>query len=94
MLAPLDSARLRNERVEELHVLAGLGMPEHAESEAPLRILERLDRAVVGPRRLAEPLADAAEALVVCDFTGARSPSTEPRRDAVVDLHGVLREGP
>ena len=40
-------------------------MPEHAEREPPRRVLERLDRAVVGPRHLAQPLADAAEALVV-----------------------------
>jgi len=43
-------------------------MPEDTDGEAPLRILERLDCAVVGPRDLAEALAETAVALVVVRF--------------------------
>src|SRR3954451_3412734 len=57
--------RLAHERLEQPHVLAGLRVPEHAEREAARRILERLDRPVVGARRPAQPLAEPAEALVV-----------------------------
>ena len=60
--------------------------------EAPLGILERLDRAVVGPRDLAQPFADAADALVVVRLHRRvlAEQRAEPR--AVVDLHAVLRE--
>ena len=56
---------LLDERLEERGVLALLGVPEDAEREAPGRILERLDRAVVGAGGLAQALAEAAVALVV-----------------------------
>src|SRR4029079_6039435 len=57
--------RLANERLEQPQVLPGLRMPEHAEREAARGILKRLDRAVVGPRRLAQPVPEPAEALMV-----------------------------
>ena len=58
-------ARLLDERLEQREVLALLRMPEHAEREPVRRVLERLDRPVLGPGRFAEPLAKPAEALVV-----------------------------
>src|SRR5205823_8536429 len=48
-----------------LPIFAGLGMPEDADREPRVRILERLDRPVVGVRRDAQALAEPAEALVV-----------------------------
>ncbi len=58
-------ARLVDERLEERRVLALLGVPEHADGESLRRILERLERAVFGPRRLDEPFADRPEPLMV-----------------------------
>src|SRR6478735_219632 len=57
--------RLADERLEQPQVLPGLRMPEHAEREAVRGILERLDRAVGGARRLAQTLAEPTEALMV-----------------------------
>ena len=64
MLGPV-AARLVDERLEEALVLLHLGMPEDADGEALPGILEPLERAVLGPRRLDEPLPHAADALVV-----------------------------
>src|SRR5947208_14907416 len=40
-------------------------MPKHPDQERLLGILDGLDDPVLGPRHLAEPVADPAEALVV-----------------------------
>ena len=58
-------AGLLDERLEEREVLALLRVPEHAEREAVRRVLQRLDRPVLGPGRFAQPLAKAAEALMM-----------------------------
>jgi hypothetical protein len=55
-----------NERCEEALVFAHLGVPEHTDRETAACVFERLGGAVVGgvpgdP----EPVADAAEALMV-----------------------------
>src|SRR5579862_554367 len=65
--APLgpEPGRLRDELVEQACVLARLGMPQNADREPARRLLEGLDRAVVGARRDAQALADAAVALMM-----------------------------
>jgi len=57
--------RFLDERLEELHVLARLGMPQDAEGETPRRILDRLDGAVVRMRGGAQAVTEPAETLVV-----------------------------
>ena len=47
--------RLAHERLEQTDVLAGLRVPEDTDGEPLRRILDRLDRPVVGVRRLDEP---------------------------------------
>src|SRR5581483_11055286 len=59
------ATRLGDERLEERAVLARLRVPEDADREAPLGILERLDRAVVRPRGRPQPVADPPQPLVV-----------------------------
>ena len=64
-------------------------MPEHSDGEPLRRVFERLERAVVGPRRLDQALADGPKPWWWCDFTGARSPSSgrggcRPHVDLVV----------
>ena len=49
---------LGDERLEEPCVLAGLGMPEHADREAPAGGLERLDVPVLVARGRAQPVAE------------------------------------
>ena len=49
----------------EPQVIAGLGVPEDAEGEAPRGILEPLERAVCRVRRLAQAFAEPPEPLVV-----------------------------
>ena len=57
--------RFVDEGLEERNVLALFRMPENAESETPRRILDRLDRSVVGPCGLAESCAEPAERLMM-----------------------------
>src|SRR5439155_8675203 len=85
-------ARLGDERLKELLILPRLRMPEHADGEPPLRVLEPLDRAVVGPCNLDEAVTDSACTLVVMRLhrRAVAEDGAEPR--AVVDLHAVLRE--
>src|SRR2546423_9563795 len=85
-------ARLGDERLEQLRVVPGLGMPEHAQRQAPRGILERLDRAVVRPRPLAQAGPDGPEALMVMrlDRHASAEQRAEPR--AVLDAHRMLRE--
>ena len=80
--------RLVDERAEEGRVLAFLRVPEHADGEALVRILDRLERPVVGPRRLDEPVADRPEALVVVrlDRGALAEQRAEPRPLLHVDL--------
>src|SRR5215218_10061752 len=82
---------LLDEGREECVVLALLRMPEDAEREAVRRILDRLDRPVLGPGALAEPLPDPPEALVVRRLH--RSPVAEDRPEARIGLdpHAVVR---
>ena len=91
--AGAELACLLDERLEERSVLPGLGMPLHAHGEPERRILDRLERPVLGPRGLDQPVAEPSEALVVVRrHVGARSHDrAEPR--AVLDLdrmHGEL----
>src|SRR6185437_1983896 len=58
-------AGLLDEGLEQALVLVDLGVPEDAQREAPLGVLERLERAVVRACGLAEALAELAKALVV-----------------------------
>src|SRR5438874_7483724 len=51
-----------------------------------------LDRAVVGPRHLAQAVADTSDALVVMRFHGRSRPEHRPEPRAVVDLHSVVGE--
>src|SRR5581483_9293769 len=58
-------ARFRHEALEELRVVSRLGMPEDADRKSLRGIFDALDRAVLGPRRLAQPLPHASEALMM-----------------------------
>ena len=70
-----------DELLEEALVLACLGMPQHAEGEPLVGILEPLDDAVLGPRDLPQPVADPAEALVVVRLDRAARPADARARD-------------
>src|SRR5436190_6116574 len=62
--------RLVDKRFEEPQILGFLRMPENAEREAPLGVFDRLERAVLGPRRFAETRTKPAEPLVVMRLHG------------------------
>ena len=80
---------LLDERVEELLILARLGMPLDADREALAGILERLERPVGRPGRLDEALAHAARCLMmVRRHVGAPTDDRAQSR-ALLDLHGV-----
>jgi len=53
------------EPLEEALILSGLGVPKDSDDERLLRILDRLDGAVLRPRDIPEAGADSADALVV-----------------------------
>jgi hypothetical protein len=78
--------------VEERFVLAGLGVPEHAEHERTLRILDRLDRPVVGPCDLTQALADPTETLVVVRLDRRVPPDELAEPAAGVDPDIVVAE--
>ena len=82
---------LLDEGREERVVLALLRVPEHAEREAVRRILDRLDRPVLGPGALAQPVADPTEALVVRRLhrRAVAEDRAEPR--IALDPHLVVR---
>ena len=65
-------------------------MPEHADDERLSRILEPLDRAVVGPRDLAQPFADPPDALVVVRLHRRRATCADA--GGRIDAHRVLGE--
>src|SRR6478609_2276742 len=71
--APLGAvlAGFLHEGLEQAVILADLRVPEHAEREAPVGIFQRLERPVVRMRRLAEPLAELPESLVVVRLHGS-----------------------
>src|SRR6266496_4283797 len=72
--------RLSHELLEQPPVVAGFGMPEDADREAAGRIFDRLDGAVVRPRRFRQAFAEPPEALVVMRFD--RRALAEKRADA------------
>src|SRR3954452_21989935 len=74
-------AALFDEGLEQALVLADLRMPEDAQREATLRVLERLERTVVRPCRLAEAPAYLPEPLVgaALDRQVAAQRRSEPR---------------
>src|SRR5262245_4355414 len=63
-------AGLAYELLEQAPVPTLFRMPGHAECEAVLGILDRLDRAVFGARRDAQPATNPAEALMVMRLHG------------------------
>ena len=71
-----EHPRLGDERLEQPRVLALLGVPEHAEGEALRRVLDRLDRAVLGPCRPREARPPAGRS----PGGGATSPARARRR--------------
>jgi hypothetical protein len=85
-------AGFADESLEEREVLALFGMPEDAESEAARRILDCLDRSVVGPCGLAESCAELAERLMVMRLH--RRPVSENLSDQRFrpDTHFVVGE--
>src|SRR4051794_20268994 len=72
-----------------------LGVPEHAEHEAALRVLNRLDRAVaLRARRRAQAVADARDALMVVALDRHLGRARGQRREAArLDLDAVLAPG-
>jgi hypothetical protein len=81
-----------DEGLEERDVLALFGMPEDTESEAPRRILDCLDRSVVGPSGPAKSCAEPAERLMVMRLH--RRPVSENPTDQGFrpDTHFVVGE--
>ena len=59
------AAGLGDERLEQALVLLHLGVPQDSQGETHVRVLEPLERPVLGPRRLDEPLPHAPYSLVV-----------------------------
>src|SRR5204863_5672527 len=86
--------RFRDERLEELPVLAGFRMPEDAECKAACGVLDSFDRPVVRPGDLAEAFADPAEALMVRRLHGSTVAEHCTELRVVVDPNGVLGERP
>src|SRR3954468_3037547 len=68
-------------------------MPQNPEREAPVGILERLDRPVVGPRDLAQATADRADALVVARHHRCLIAEQTAELRALLDPHRMLGEG-
>ena len=67
-------------------------MPEDAEREPLVSVLEALDDAVLGPRHLPKARPDAPVALVMVRLHG-RPVAQQPAQTAVCgDLHVVIRE--
>src|SRR5205807_4868148 len=87
-------ARLRDERLEELPVLAGFRMPEDAEREAPSGVLDSLDRPVVRPGDLAQAFPHAAETLMMRRLHGSTVADHGTKLRVVVDPNGMLGEHP
>src|SRR5262249_38879867 len=88
-----EVAGFRDEGVEEALVLARLGMPQDADREALLGILEALERPVLRPGRLDEPVADAPDALMVARLDGGLAGADKPREPgALLDLDRMLGE--
>src|SRR5207247_708803 len=58
------TARLLDERLEQPHVLARLGMPKDSERKPVRRILQRFYGTVLRPRGLAQAGAERPEALM------------------------------
>ena len=71
---------------------AGLRVPLDADDEAARRILERLERPVVGPRRLHEPVADAPDRLVVVRGHVRLLAHDRGKPRARLHLDGMVRE--
>src|SRR5437667_5662688 len=82
-----------DERLEELHVLARLRMPEDAESKAPIRGLDRLDRPVHSVCGDSQPLADPAEALVVMRLDRRAVAEQRFQLRSRLERHVVVSEG-
>src|SRR5438132_8874852 len=68
-------------------------MPEHANSEAMLRILEPFDSSVLGPCDLAQPFADAPDALVMARLRRRAVAEQRSELRPGLDSHGMVREG-
>src|SRR5437868_13294375 len=85
-------ARLGDELLVELLVFARLRMPEDAEGEAPRRILDRLDGAVLGDRGHAQPLSEAPEALVVVRLDRCALAEQLPEPASRLERDVVIRE--
>src|SRR6202022_3794630 len=83
---------LADELFEQPCVVTRLGVPEHAEGEAPLGILEPLDRPVFGPGQGSEPGAEPAEALVVVRLDRRAVADQRPEHAVGVDVDLVLGE--
>src|SRR5204862_7901702 len=63
--------RLADERLEQLHVLARLGVPEDAERKAPVDCLHGLDRTVLCLGCDPQAVADSPEPLVMVRLHGS-----------------------
>ena len=89
------AARLADERLEKTLVVLHLRVPEDADREAPTRVLEALERAVLGPGRLDEPLPHPADALMVARLHGVVTVTEDLGESRPSPhVHRVLRERP
>jgi hypothetical protein len=67
-------------------------MPENAHSESPTRVFDRLNRAVLGPGRLAKLAAEPPERLMVMGFHGRTLAEDGSNSTARIDPDVVIGE--
>ncbi len=86
--------RLLHQRPDHPRRLVLLGVPEHAQGEAALRQLDRLDHAVVGPAAgLALPSPSSSTPWWWCDFTAVCSePTTRRASESSDEAHRMVGE--
>src|SRR5207302_3824769 len=66
-------------------------MPQDAHREAPARILDRLDRSVLGMRGDAKALSDPPDSLVMMRLHRSTVPEQRRKPRAVLHRHVVIR---
>ena len=89
-----DAGRGLDESREQRRVVVGFGVPLHADEKRPGRVLDRLDRAVVGPGHGREAGAEAVDPLVMVGRHGPLVPADElVERGWLFDADPVRGEG-
>ena len=88
---PRGRRRLRDQRADQRARRVGLGVPLHAESEAPPGQLDRLGQRVeLRPAAHAQALADAVDPLMVVGLGGVHAIAGHPRGERPLLEHDVV----